>query len=265
MQTLEEKKEHVISDIEGMKNGSYEQMTLITFYSLTSYFKSLFTFGKNSNVTRDNLNVIKEMFSILKKERQLLNYMLQHLGEFDVNAAEEVVHILDDLNDKTVEYYYSVIEEIEDAVDMKEERRGIRPRKEFPTLIQSNSYANEVVALTLNKKAIREFLGYEEEFWKHIEDDDKSHIRTTYEGAVNLAYANAMLNADGTVNRVKLYIPEIADLNSALLAIKIYQKAYAIYKSIGNVFDSSVPFVNEDELIRFQDEYLVEQSKLKLK
>ena len=265
MEKVEDKKENILTDIESMKKGSYEQMMLITVYSLSSYFRSLFAFGNKSDVTKDNLNVIKEMFRILKEERKLLNYILQHLSEFDIVAAEHVVEILDDLNDKTVEYYYEVIEEIEDAVDMGEERRGIRPRKNFPTLIQSNTYANEVIALTLNKKAIKEFLGYEEEFWQHIKEDNNSTLRTHHEGVVNMAYAIPITNTDGTVNRVRMYIPEIADLDGALLAIKTYQKAYQIYKSIGQVYDVSNFEVDEDVTTRFQDEYLAKQVQLKLK
>ena len=64
MKTLLEQREEVTEDIKSMKKGSYEQMWLITMYGLSSYFKSLFRFGKNSKVTKDNINVIKEMFSI---------------------------------------------------------------------------------------------------------------------------------------------------------------------------------------------------------
>ena len=59
MKTLLEQREEVTEDIKSMKKGSYEQMWLITMYSLSSYFKSLFAFGSRSNVTKDNLNVIK--------------------------------------------------------------------------------------------------------------------------------------------------------------------------------------------------------------
>lgn len=264
METLEEKRAQLIEDIKNMKNGSFEEMSLVTFYSLSSYFKSLLTFGMGSQVTRDNLNVIKEMFRILKKERKLLNYILHNLDHFDVVAAQDVVEMLDELNDKSVTYYYDVIGDIEDAVDMKEERRGIRPKKSFPTLIQSDTYTNEVVALALSKQDIRKFLGYEEEFWQHIEIDDKASLKARYDNAANLAYATAILNSDGTVNRVKMYIPEIADLNSALLAIKTYQKAYSIYKSIGKIYDSSKQVSADKEIERFQEEYLPGQTPAKL-
>jgi hypothetical protein len=263
MKTILEQREEITSDINSMKKGSYEQMWLITMYGLGSYFKSLFAFGSRSNVTRDNLNVIKEMFSILKTEREMLNFILRNLDKFEISATQEVVQMLDDLNDKTVEYYYSVIDEIEDAVDMKEERRGMRPIKNFPTLIQGNGYTNEVRALALNKKAIREFLGYEEEFWEFIAGKDKTEVRVPYEGAKNMAYAIPLHDREtGNVVDVKMYIPEIADLSSALLAIQIYEKAYSIWKCLGKEYiPIEFAFERQEE---FEKTYLPNLDEVKL-
>lgn len=60
MLSPEQDKDNLIKDISKMKSGSYEQMFLITYYSLISYFKSLMAFGARSDVTRDNINVIKK-------------------------------------------------------------------------------------------------------------------------------------------------------------------------------------------------------------
>lgn len=263
MKTLLEQKEEITSDIKSMKKGSYEQMWLITMYGLSSYFKSLFAFGGNSKITKDNLNVIKEMFCILKTERDMLNFILRNLDKFEINATEDVVQMLDDLNDKTVEYYYSVIEEIEEAVDMKEEHRGLRPFKNFPTLIQGNSYSNEVKALALNKKAIREFLGYEDEFWTFIANKDRTDVRVPYEGAKSMSYAIPLYDREsGNVVDVKMYIPEIADLDSALLAIQTYEKAYSIWKCLGKKY-IPIEFVFERQE-EFEKTYLPNLDEVKL-
>ena len=94
MKSLIEQKQEVTEDIKSMKKGSYEQMLLITMYGLGSYFKSLFKFG-NSDVTRDNLNVIKEMFNILKTERELLNFILKNMDRFEISSTQDVVQMLD--------------------------------------------------------------------------------------------------------------------------------------------------------------------------
>ena len=268
MKTLIEQREEITDDINSMKKGSYEQMWLITMYGLSSYFKSLFRFG-NKEVTRDNLNVIKEMFRILKTEREMLNFILRNLDRFEINSTQDVVQMLDDLNDKTVAYYYEVIEDIEDAVDMGEERRGVRPRKNFPTLIQSDSYANEVKALALDKKAIRDFLGYEKEFWDYISSMDNTDVRVSYEVAKNMAYANPLYKGEtGLVTGVKMYIPEIADLSSALLAIQTYEKAYSIWKCLGKKYiPIEFGFERQEEFERtylpgLDEEVLVKRKKI---
>ena len=248
MKNLLEKKQEITESINSMKKGSYEQMWLITMYGLESYFKSLLKFG-NTKITKDNLIVIKEMFSILSTERQMLNFILKNLDSFEINATLDVVQMLDQLNDKTVEYYYSVIEEIEDAVDMGDIKRGKRPIKNFPTLIQTNNYTNQVKALALNKEAIKEFLGYESAFWEYIEGMDKSSVRVPSEGHEALDYAYPLYDENKNVIGLKFYITEIADLGSALIAIKTYEKAYGIYKCLGKKYDP------EDITLEIQEEF----------
>ncbi len=264
MKMMDEQIEKITANIKDMKNGSYEQMVLITLYSLSSYFKSLITFGQGSNVTRDNLNIIKEMFNILKKERQLLIFILKHIEEFEVEAVCNVVYILDDLNDKTVEYYYNVIEDIEDAVFMKEERRGIRPRKNFPTLIQSDSYTKEVIALTETKDNVKNFLGFEDDFWQYIEKHEYS-VRTTPELAQEMAYVTYLVDENHIVTGMKLLVPDVVDLSTALLAIKLYQQAYDIYKMIGSKYDSHMVGDYTEKQVKYQNEYLFSEEKINLK
>ena len=254
----DKKKELLIENIKEMKKGSYEEMWLITVYSLSSYFKSLFSFGCRSKVTRDNINVIKEMFGVLSTERKLLNYILRNLNSFHIESTENVIAMLDELNDKTVEYYYSVIEDIEEACECSEEFRGIRPKKHFSTLTQSDSYASEVVALALDKSAIKAFLGYEEEFWEFVKARENSEFTTKYEAASHMIHVIPLRN-DEVICDVKFFIPEVVDLGTALLALKAYQKIYAIYKSIGK---PKVDLVMSDaKAEEFESKYLPTLSK----
>ena len=254
------KKERLEKDLRDMRSGSYEEMWLITVYGLSSYFKSLFSFGFKSNVTKDNINVIKEMFNILFTERKMLNFMLKNLDKFHLNSTEDVIQMLDELNEKTVEYYYHIIEDIETACECGQEFRGARPRKDFPTLTQSDSYASEVVALSLNKKAIREFLGYEEEFWKFIEGKDNCDIKVSEEAAKAMSYAIPLTHGNDIVVDVKFMIPEVVDLSTALLAIQTYQKVYAIYKQIGKPIVREE--VSKEKEKQFESDYLPKLSQI---
>ena len=138
MENLEVEKAKLVSEITEMKKGEIEEMFLISFYSLSSYIKSLIAFGHRSNVTKDNLKVIKEMFNIIKTDRNMLNFILKNIDNFHIDSIMNVIDMLDDANDKTIMYYYDVINEIEDACEMNVERRGIRSRKNFETINHTN-------------------------------------------------------------------------------------------------------------------------------
>ena len=250
MESKEQSKALLVKDIEEMKKGQFEEMFLVTFYGLSSYFKSLMTFGSKSDVTRDNLNVIKEMFEVVRTERLLLNFILKNIDSFNVDAAQDVVDTMDELNDRTVEFYYSVINEIEDAVDMKEERRGIRPRKNFSTITQTDTYTNQVVALAENKASIRSFLKFEDEFWVYIKGCEHS-VEVPFDVADEISYVTALVDHDGNVSGIKMLVPEVIDLNTALLAIRCYVRAHNLYGMLGK------PLVSENvcDYIGSQDLY----------
>lgn len=246
-----EDKNKILTDIREMKNGSYEQMLLITMYSLNSYFKSLVAFGKNHAVTRDNINIIKEMFGILKNERTLLNYIVKHIDEFDMAATENIVAILDEANDEAVYFYYDVIDDIEEAAEMRQEFRAIRRKQKTPTLIQSDSYAKQVIALGENLDKLKEFLGFEDEFWQFIKDDTKE-INFEAEIEMNMVHATPLLDEKGNVARILIVAPKVVNLESALLAIKIYIKAHDIYMMLGHPYNKTQL---DDSTSKVQDSY----------
>lgn len=249
MESIEQSKALLVKDIENMKNGQLEEMILVSFYSLSSYFKSLIVFGGNSEITKDNINVIREIFQILKTERLLLNFILKNIDKFNIGAAQDVVNTIDELNDKTIEYYYSVMDDIEDAIDMKEERRGIRPKSNFRTLVQTDTYINQVFALAENRTNIKAFLKFEDEFWKYIED--KEHcVEVPFDIAEKISYVTALLDENGNVSGLKMLVPEVVDLNTALLAIRCYVRAHDVYKMIGGplVSESICDYIGSQDL-----------------
>lgn len=247
------------NNISGMKQGGFNQIFLISFYSLNSYFKSIIAFGRKHPITKDNLNIIKEVYQIFLKERKLLNFILKNIGTIDINEAANAVYMLDELNDETIMYYYEVIEDIEDACDIKDERRGKRKKSDTPTLLETNVYTNEVIALAENDKSLRKFLKFDEKFWELantriiIKEDNQ-------EGLENVYYAKAILDENDFVEDFRIIIPKVVNLNTALIAIKVYKEAYSIYKNIGKLYE---PF-NDDEAFEtqreFEEEYLLKKA-----
>ncbi len=257
-------KDGILEDIRRMKSGSFEQMFLTTVYGLGSYFKSLFAFGKDNKITRDNLNVIREMFRILKTERIFLNYILRHLDEFDIAATEDVVALLDEANDEAVFFYYDVINDIENAADLHEEYRGIRRKQDYPTLIQSTTYAKEVVALGENSESLKQFLGFETDFWSYIKDKIRE-VDYPGEEANGMFYAKPLLDPDSMVVGIIVLVPKVVDLRTALLAIKIYNEAHDLYYMVGQTYDKSQMSGCDILQLEYEEQYIADKADRLLK
>lgn len=247
-------------NINEMKQGDFNQMALITYYSLGSYFKSLVAFGRKNPITKDNLQIIKEMYQIIIKERKLLNFILKNIDEIDVSEALDAIYMLDELNDETVAYYYDVIEDIEAACYIKEEHRGIRKQNNTPTLLESDSYAMKIMALAENDNSLRDFLKFDDNFWQVassktlIKDEELENSETKY-------YAKAILNEFDLVADFRIIVPKVINLETALIAIKVYKEAYNIYKYMGKVYE---PFSEENALKaqeEFKENYLLSKAK----
>lgn len=254
-----EQKEELRKNIFEMKSGSIEQMLLIVKYSLTAYFKSAITFGSDNRVTRDNILIIKEMFEILRRERKLLNYILRNIDYFDVTSSEEVVGMLDEVNDKTIDYYYGLLNDIEDAAELGQEFRGYRPRKGASTLITDDKYLLEVVGLGLSLDDLKAYLGYEDDFWNFVKDRIKL-INTSSDIMEQMARVTPITN-NGEIVDIDMLIPRIIDLRSATVALEMYEKAYNFYKLLGSRVEDYDKTDAESTKKRYVEEYLPQQAK----
>lgn len=256
MEYIDEEIKVLIEDINYMKRGSIGEMFLIIYYSLISYLKCLLVFGHKSKITKDSINVIKEMFNILKLEKKMLNYILKNINHFDVNATIKVILMLDELNANTVRYYYDVIDDIEIAADMNNEFRGLRPSTPLPTLIQTNLYTLEVIALGENFGSLKSFLGFENEFWDYIQN--KVEIIT--DELNDTGFVEPIVD-NNVIIGINLRVPKITNLQTALWTLKAYKRAYELYTMIGCRYDTNKIDDDKDLQKKYCEEYLLKKAK----
>ena len=147
----DDRRKLLINDINNMISGIPEELRMIFFDGMGAYFKTLIRFGKDSDITRSALLVIRDMFRIGRYEHKLLRYILSNIDRFDLDDTEDVIDELDKLNDRTYLAYDSVITDIEVAFDMNDPNRFVKPRK-IDSLISNDEYANMVLRLDNNKK-----------------------------------------------------------------------------------------------------------------
>ncbi len=225
-------KANLKDEITDIKKEDLEEIILITKYCFNALIKSIITFGINHQITKEVINVFKEFLSIINEEKKYLNFLLEHSNILDANEVNKYLFKLDDINEKTIKYYYEVLDGIEDACDTKIEWKSKRPNKSFNSLIETDEYINELVGLTITMKEIKEFLNYEESFWEYIKD--KFFIVNSTEVEDNSIYGVILKLDDDYLIDIKIIIPKIINMETALINIHELKHAYDLYKVLGN-------------------------------
>lgn len=254
MNQCEEKE--LIKEIGNIKKQNVEEIILMIQYCLTTYIKSLMIFGFQSTVTKDVVSIWKEFCDILIEERNIMNVLLQYKGLGDFTQIITLVDSLNRLNENTIRYYYDVLDDIEVACEMKTEWRAKRKKKPFETLMETKSYHRQACALLLNMDDIKTFLNYPPTFWKYIEK------RLIYTDDCFFHGVNMKMDANECLVDMKIMIPIITNLQTALVTIHELKHAYDLYQILGKPLDK-----DEDEYEKsardlegiFEEKYMVKK------
>ncbi len=226
------KQEDVQKRINGNKKENIENHLLITLKSLQVYAAAAFKFGKESEAAKDALYARKEFVRILKEERKLFKFLLNNLHLVDLNAASEVINMLDEVRDDTVRYYNEVLNGIEKAAVERDEKLATRAPRDFSTLTETRNFREEVVGLLEDTYTVRKYLNLPEEFWSFIAGKC-STIEMTHDDADAMAFVNPIYDKDGNIASLRMTAPKPTDLYTALVAIQTYIKAFYVYQAIG--------------------------------
>ncbi len=144
---INEQKKEIIDQINFMKSTSFEEILLIFKSAASLYFRSVITFGFNCKESKECINVLKEMYKIILKERKLLNIIKINIDSIDLDDTSLVIDMLDSLNDNTYLAYDSVLTEIETSCDLQSDDRCLRPRMGIDSLLTNNEYEGKVIKL----------------------------------------------------------------------------------------------------------------------
>ena len=215
------------------RNLNLEEHILMTIYSIKSYLNALFKFGIKSEAARDALRVRKEFVRILKEENAIFLFLLENIYQINAEALADMVDMLDDLNEQTVNYYYQVLDDIDEAVEMGDERRAKRMPKNFQTLIETKSYRQELMGLVENHKTIRDFLDYPEEFWEFMKDRYRTVEMSSETIEHEAGVGRYVYDENGNLVDFRMVCPQPTDLYTALAALQMWAEAYETYKSLG--------------------------------
>lgn len=263
-----------LRDIRDMDNTIYNirknyksNFYFMTLFSIEMYIKSLIAFGSSSPVTQDIFKVWNEYFSIKKKESKIFSYLLKKKRDIDYSSfsVDGFLTDLDDLSEQTDEYYLKILEDIEVACQMGDEYRAKRMPKDFRTIIDDDEIVDELLESTLNKKDIIKFLKLPRKFIKFMEKDSFRSYELSEEEDKSFFYGvNYKEDENGSLSDIKLIVPTIMDLKTALINISEYHKAYELYQRLGKRLEDT----EIEEILKtskeFEDEFKKEFQKRKI-
>lgn len=236
--TINEKK-ILKKEIKDLHILNIEQVFLISKYILDAYIKSIITFGVNSVVTKENISLLYKYIRIYRREKNIYNYLLKHSIQIDLDECFNLIDLLDNLNSKTIDYFYSSIDDIIDACTLKEEIRIVHKKRFFSTLDETNEYEFITKCLTIQYCDVVEYLNYPNDFWNYIEEKIVE-CDSTISHSVLTNYDNNELKD------IKVYIPKIKSKETAIKVLYELKYSYCLYNLLNNYVDEKNIFDNID-------------------
>lgn len=260
-----EKVAHLIikDDIKNSRKENINEIWLMAKYCLETYIHSIWVFGIDSSVTKKVREIWKNFLGVLKEERLLTNFILKNSSNINLYTAEEFIDMLDDLNDDTINYYYDYLDSIDNACDMQTVWRAVPKKKDYDMLNETSKYREMVIEMLINMDDVKTFLNLPEDFWTYIiprtlKGDDYDENDQSFYG-INMRFDDNEQLCD-----LKLIVPKIINLRTALINVHEYKRAYSLYKLLGQRVDRNIAFEDSIQCQKaFQTEYMQEKYKVK--
>ncbi len=264
--TIEELK-MLSEDVRETKRLNLEAKFRMARYCLTSYLRCFIVFGPTSPITKDCLNVMREYSAIINEENYLLTCMLK--SDAPTDRIDYFYGELNDLSEKTINYYYKVLDDIDDASYTGDEWRAKRDRKNFSTLIETDDYRNILKTLSIDIDDVEEFLNLPEEFWEFV----KPRIvwKEPFEELPRYYYRVNLIENEQTktIEDFTIILPTIINLNTAKICVHELSQAYSIYRILNtkltNEQEYSINKSSKEQEETFEHQYVLTKYSKKLK
>lgn len=246
--------------IEEIQDVNIEQKLLIFKNFIETLLTSLIIFG-NNEITKDTYNIWKEFKKIQKEEKEIYKFLIKYAIEIDFNKCLELFDLLESINEQTIIYYLDALSDIQSACEMKNELYAKHSKRNFSTLIETDEYKTRAVGLTIKKIDIKNFLNFPEEFWNYINkkityiDSSKKENEFFYSTLMKFDKNNNLID-------IKVLIPRIIDIKTALVNIHELKHAYDLYLMLGKEVNEKNPIYEESATKKeeeFKKEYVLKK------
>ncbi len=221
-------KKILIKIIKETKQQNKEQQFYFITICLKAYIRSIITFGKNNIVQKEIIKIYKEIKQIINEEEKIYNFIEKNALNIDEESTYDFLDELDELNEKTIEYYCKLLEDIFAAFDLKNEIYAKRIKKDFETLIENNIYKEKAACLLISLQDLKQTLGFDEEFWEYLEE--RITFANIYD-KINFEI-HSILNDKNEVIDFKVILPYITNYESKEKCMELLIKSYQLYLQI---------------------------------
>lgn len=203
---------------------------LIIFYALNAYLSCLINFGINSSVTKDCLAVIKEFTDIDSYEKRILRFIRKNIETIDMAVAMELIDRMSERKEEEIVYYYKVLDDIEDACDMRDEFRAKRIKKDFKSISEDQDFTNDLNASTYTIDDIMNYFNFKQDMIDYIKPRIFESIYEFTEDK-DLFGVNYKVNDENVVTDIRLILPTILDFETLMINVNLLMKACYLYIS----------------------------------
>lgn len=235
--------------IRSYKIEMFNETSLIIFYALNAYLSSLINFGLNSSVTKDCLNIIKEFTDINAYEKRIFKFLKENIDTIDLIVALEFIDQMSERKEEEIVYYYKILDDIDDACEMKDEFRAKRIKKDYKSISEDQEFTNNLMASKYTIDDIMNYFAFDQGMKDFIKpriieviydlDDNKGMVGIKYE-----------VNENNVVTDIKLVLPTILDYETLMINVNLLMKACYLYFS----YSCNVPFNLEEFEIKSTSE-----------
>lgn len=218
-------------EVNEIKRQNWEETKDLLIYGLSQYFKSLLKYGRNSKITNNNIKVLKMYWDNLQEEENYYALLLHNQNLLSTAETLDFLADIDNWKEQFLKYLYDCLDSLEDSYEMGIEHRAKLPRKDLVFLTETPKYRKEIVRLLLGNSFLQDYFKYPQEFWSYMQN--RTIVLNDGIDDYDFIGVYPKLDKDNHILAIKMYIPQIIDLQTMLVTIHEYNHAYMLYFQLG--------------------------------
>lgn len=221
------------------------------------YLVSLMKDSRGSEKRKVLIEKLKEYYEIVREENNYMRFLLKNKTSIEnEEKLNDILDNLDILNEKTYIHYDNILKEYEDNIFFDNLERKIVPYKSFQTIVEDDSYLEEILGLTLGINDLEAYYAEEAGAFNYLRGNTKI-IDVPLDEGMDFYGCYLKTEKAGVLTGINICVPKITDLKSMCINISIFRCGLDLYQYIGSVLpEEKFSAKKVDEERQFRKTYL---------